>query len=103
MLAVPAIHLRLCYVRRLDSNRLKRSFNVLSILARVCHEISSSVTFAIALTLLCAHVLPAQVAPPPAVVPAPSPVPGALNGLIRPEAPPLGYWDLYALHKEVDG
>src|SRR5207248_8194658 len=29
--------------------------------------------------------------------------PGALNGLIRPEAPPTGYCDLYALHKEAEG
>ncbi len=42
-------------------------------------------------------------APPPDVVPAPPPRPGALSGLIRPEAPPTGYWDLYAIHKEAEG
>ena len=57
----------------------------------------------ICLTVLCTHVLLAQVAPPPEILTTAPPVPGALNGLIRPVAPPTGYWDLYALHKEADG
>src|SRR5436190_17936418 len=102
MLTVPAIHRSLCYVRRLIY-RSKRPLHLGTILSSVCHEISSSFTFVIPLTLLWSQVLAAQVAPPPEVIPSPAPPPGALNGVIRPEAPPTGYWDLYALHKEAEG
>jgi LPS-assembly protein len=48
--------------------------------------------------------LAAQVAPPPEIVVAPPPAPGALNGLIRPaEVPPQGEWYFYATHQEANG
>ena len=105
MFTVPAIHRWLCYVRRL-AYRCKRPHNLVTILARFCHGNSSSITFVITLTFLWGQALAAQVnqvAPPPEVVPTAPPKPGALNGLVRPQAPPLGYWDLYALHKEASG
>jgi LPS-assembly protein len=53
--------------------------------------------------VLWGHVLSAQIASPPEVVVGPPPPPGALNGVTRPAAPPIGEWDFYFLHQEIEG
>ena len=103
-----------CYFCRLRSLPRTRPHNVSSIIRRVCHEFSSSVTYHCALTVLATLVLlPAtavcQIPPSSVLLPPPPPTaPSASqpNQHIykpRPGAPPFGEWIVRAVDQTTDG
>ena len=100
------------YVCRLSPLACTRPHNVRNILGVVCHELSSSVTYSSILSLLAALVLTralvfGQVPPNAVLVPPPTGVPVAQpNKRIykpRPNAPPVGWWDIHAEEQTTDG
>src|SRR5436309_15399232 len=110
MKTVATIH-PLCYVRRLESVPPNSPLSVGITLHRICHEISSSITYIFVLSLLAALLLcrPSLGQQPPQEIPAPPPPPPRSTGtetgdkLPRTNVPPPRIWYAWAIRKKIDG
>ena len=101
----------LWYVCRLSPQPCTRPHSVRITLELICHALSSSVTYNIILSVLAALVFTraasAQIPPTSVLVPPPTSAPVAQpNKRIykpRPNAPPVGWWDVHAEDQNAEG
>jgi LPS-assembly protein len=100
------------YVCRLSPQRCTHPHSVRTILGDICHALSSSITYDSILSVLAALVLTAatavgQLPPGSVVIPPPTFGPAAQpNKRIykpRPNAPPVGEWDVHAVEQDAKG
>ena len=102
----------LWYVCRLSPQPCTRPHNVGNTIGDICHALSSSITYSFILGVLAALVLTraaafGQIPPPSVMVPPPTGAPVAQpNKHIykpRPNAPPVGEWDVHAKDQDAKG